>query len=290
MAKLAFISDSISHDLQEAVKIAAREGLRHVELQTVWQKPLSELTDEEVARIKRITSDAGISVCCLSQKNLFGAMPVGTTEIGDDEYSRQLAALDRLIQIGEELGTSLLRIMCFRKEMVLFGEDGAENAVVTKGAWDKFVQLMAPPVKIAESRGVTLAVENSTKGMVTSAYLGRKLIDEIGSKSLRFLWDPCNAFYFNETSYPDGYDCLRGGYLAHLHIKDGIADIPKAHVRFVPLGQGQFGAHLDAVAAALKADGYDGYASMESLYRPASGGGAEAGFLASVGAAKAFCA
>jgi sugar phosphate isomerase/epimerase len=111
-------------------------------------------------------------------------------------------ALRRVIAIAREVGTSLVRIMCFRKESVLFGSHGAESAVVTKGAWDKFVQLMEPPVRYAEAEGIQLVVENSTKGMVTSAYLARKLIDALGTPTLKALWDPSNALYFHETPFP----------------------------------------------------------------------------------------
>jgi len=281
MARLSTISDGISDDLARAADVISRAGLRHVELQSVWSKPVGDLSAEQVRDIKRITQDAGLTVSCLSHKNLFGAMPVLTTEVGDAAYTAHMEALRRVIGIAREVGTSLVRIMCFRKESVLFGSHGAESAVVTKGAWDKFVQLMEPPVRHAEAEGIQLVVENSTKGMVTSAYLARKLIDALGTPTLKALWDPSNALYFHETPFPDGYDCLRGGHLGHVHVKDSIADIPKARIDFAALGHGQMAPHLGAIAESLKRDGYTGFVSLESLYRP-EGGGKEEGFHASL--------
>ncbi len=285
MTKLAVITDSLSDDLETAIGLAAAEGVRHLELQSVWKKRLSDLTDDEVAHVRRMTADAGMTICCLSQKNLFGAMPVATTDAGDDIYKSHMRDLARITEIAAVLGTDLLRIMCFRKEMVLFGTGGAEDAVVTKGAWDKFVELMDAPVRFAEANGIRLAVENSTKGMVTSAFLARKLIDEIGSKSLRALWDPCNALYYGETPYPNGFDRLKDGYLAHIHIKDGVANIPEASMHFRALGDGAVGLHLSAIEEGLRRIGYEGYVSMESLFRPTPLDAA-AGFRASVGRAQ----
>jgi sugar phosphate isomerase/epimerase len=287
MARLSTLSDGISDDLAHAADVISRAGLRHVELQSVWAKPVGDLSEEQIRDVRRITQDAGLGVSCLSHKNLFGAMPVLTTEVGDAPYVAHMEALRRVIAYARELGAPLVRIMCFRKESVLFGSHGAESAVVTKGAWDKFVQLMEPPVRHAEAEGVQLVVENSTKGMVTSAYLARKLIDALGTSALKALWDPSNALYFHETPYPDGYECLRGGYLGHVHVKDSIADIPKARIDFAALGHGQMAPYLKPIAESLKRDGYAGYVSLESLYRP-DGGGKEEGFHASLPALKAL--
>jgi sugar phosphate isomerase/epimerase len=223
MSKLSAISDGISPDLARAVSVISKAGLPYVELQSVWGKPVGNLSAGEIQEAKRITVESGMQVSCLSHKNLFGAMPVLTTEIGDANYNTHIDAMRRVIAIARELGTDLVRIMCFRKESVLFGSNGAESAVVTAGAWDKFVQLMVPPIRLAESEGIRLVVENSTKGMVTSAFLARKLVDDLGSSALKVLWDPSNALYFNEVAYPDGYDALRGGYVGHVHIKDSFA-------------------------------------------------------------------
>jgi hypothetical protein len=75
--------DGISDDLARAAEVISRAGLRHVELQSVWSKPVGDLSAEQVRDVKRITQDAGLTVSCLSHKNLFGAMPVLTTEVGD---------------------------------------------------------------------------------------------------------------------------------------------------------------------------------------------------------------
>ena len=287
MFKLGAISDGISNDLARAVEVISRAGLPYVELQSVWGKPIGSLSDDEVGDVRRITRDAGLKVSCLSHKNLFGAMPVLATEVGDANHESHMKTMQRVIAIARELDAEVIRIMCFRKEAVLFGSNGADGAVVTSGAWDKFVRLMVPPIRLAEREGVRLVMENSTKGMVTSAWLGRKIVDDIGSPALKVLWDPSNALYYNEVPYPNGYDVLRGGYLGHLHIKDSFADIPRARIDFAALGEGQMAPHLEPLAQSLSRDGYQGCISLESLYRPA-GGGPEEGFAASLPRLKAL--
>jgi sugar phosphate isomerase/epimerase len=287
MPQLCAISDSISDDLEQACSVIAAAGLPCVELQSVRKKPVGDLSAAELQSAKRIVTEAGLRVACLSHKNLFGAMPVLSTEVGDEAYERHTDTLHRVIDAARLLDANLVRIMCFRKESVLFGSNGAERAVVTPGAWDRFVELMKPPVRVAHEHGIQLVVENSTKGMVTSAWLARRLVDEVGSPALKVLWDPSNALYFDEPAFPDGYDELRGGYLGHLHVKDSIPDIRRARIDFAPLGHGRMGLHLQPIADALARDGYDGVVSLESLYRP-PGGDAVEGFHANLPALKAL--
>ena len=70
---------------------------------------------------------------------------------------------------------------------------------------------------------------------------------------------------------------MKGGYLGHVHIKDVYADTPKATLEVRPLGEGQLAAQFQPMADAMRADGYDGVISYESVYHPGNGD-FEAGF------------
>ena len=164
----------------------------------------------------------------------------------------------------------------------MFGLNGADHWIVSKGAWDKLVELIKPIVQVAEDEDVTLVLETGNNAMITSGYLGRKLLDEIGSDRLKILWDPANSLYACEPTHPDGYQALGVDGIGHFHIKDTIVDMPKATVQFCEMGAGDMAPYLEPLAAAMKQDGYDRVISLESVYRP-DGGDFEAGFKASVG-------
>jgi sugar phosphate isomerase/epimerase len=284
MAKLGVITDGISRDLEHALRVMTEAGLDHAELQFLWDKEVGDLTDQELARVQELVARYGVKVSCISRHNFAGLL-VMATEVGDETYAKHMDALKRCIATARELGTDLVRIMSFRKEMILFGKGGAEQWNVSKGAWDKLLALLEPPVRLAEAEGVRLVVETGNNAMITSGHLGRRLIDELGSGNLKVLWDPANSLYCNEPAYPDGYEALRGGYLGHVHIKDARVDIPKAMVEQCELGAGQMAPYLHDIATTLKQDRYDGVISLESVYRP-DGLDFEAGFKASVGAFK----
>ena len=280
MAKLGVITDGISRDFEHALNVMVEYGLEYAELQFLWDKEVGDLTEAELDRVKDLVDTYEVKVSCIS-RHIFGGLLLGDLEQNSPLYLAHIDALRRCITMAHALDCSLVRLMSFRKEMILFGSHGADTWVVSGGAWDKLLNLMALPVEIAEEEDVTLVVETGNNAMVTSAYLGRKLIDDLGASRLKVLWDPCNSLYCNEPAFPDGYEALKGGYLGHLHLKDAVVDIPKASVAFKELGQGQMALHLKEMAKALKADNYNGVISLESVYRP-DGGAFEDGFRASM--------
>lgn len=284
MAKLGVITDGISRDFKHALDVMSEFGLRYAELQFLWDKEVGDLSTVEVSKVQDLVRAHDVKVSCIS-RHIFGGLLLGDMEKDNRTYLEQIEALRRCIDMAKALDCPLVRVMSFRKEMILFGSHGADVWNVSKGAWHKLLKLMDLPVRIAEEAGVTLVVETGNNAMITSAYLARKLIDELGSSRLKVLWDPCNSLYCNEKAYPDGYEAIRGNYLGHIHIKDAEVDISKATVVCKALNTGHMSPYLNDLANALGADNYDGVISLESVYRP-EGGSFEDGFRASVSTLK----
>ena len=276
MAKLGVIVDGISQDFEYALGIMNEFELEYAELQFLWGKEVGDLNSAEVDKVKALVNAYGVKVSCIS-RHIFGGLIMSEMHQDNSVYLEHLDALRRCIDMAKALDCSLVRVMSFRKEMILFGSHGADDWVVSDGAWDKLVSLMALPTRIAEDSGVTLVVETGNNAMITSAYLARKLIDQLSTDWLKVLWDPCNSLYCDEKAYPDGYALLRDGYLGHVHIKDAIVDIPKATVQCTVLNTGNMATYLGDLANALREDKFNGVVSLESVYRP-DGGSFEDGF------------
>ena len=278
MARLGVITDGISREFEHALEVMRQHGLREAELQFVWDREVGDLDDARIGRVQDLVRQYEVRVCCVSRHN-FAGIGVGSARVGDAVHARHMDALGRCIAEARAFGCDLVRIMSFRKEMILFGSCGAEVWNVANGAWDSLKLLLAPAVELAEREGVTLVVETGNNAMVTSGWLGRRLVNEMGSDCLRVLWDPGNSLYCAESPFPDGYDALRG-CLAHVHVKDVVVDIPKARVDQCEFGTGQMAPHFRDIARALERDGFPGVVSFESVYRP-PGGSFEDGFRTS---------
>ena len=274
MFKLGVITDGISRDFEYALDTMVETGLEYVELQYLWEKQVGDLTDADVARIKGLIDAQNLKVSCISHHNL-SALPVDTAVVAP-AYRDHITTLQRCIDIAEALGTKLVRIFSFRKEMVLFGAE----PIVSKGTWATLLDRLEEPLRIADDAGITLVMETAISGNVTSALLARKLIDELDVPHLKILWDPCSSLYCTEIPYPDGYEVIRE-HIAHVHLKDGVVNLPAATFDFCAMRQGQMEPYYNDIVDALKRDGYQGAISLESVYTP-QGGTREDGFRESL--------
>jgi sugar phosphate isomerase/epimerase len=281
MAKLGVITDGISRDLEHALQVATEHDLEYAELQFVWDKEVGDLDDDQMATALALVDKYGVKVSSITRHNFVGLL-VGEVEVGDTVHQKHMAALQRCIDMAKAFDTKIVRTMSFRKEMIIFGYNGAEDWNASRGAWDKLIELLTPAVKLAEAHDITLSVETGNNAMITSAVLARKFIDDMGSDNLKLMWDPANTLYCGEVVYPDGFDALRGGYISHLHIKDCRVDIPGAAVWQCEMGTGEMAPYLEGIAGGLKEENFDGVVSLESVYHP-TGGTYEDGFRASVG-------
>ena len=268
--KLGVICDGISRDLRHTVDVMDEFGLDHAELQFVGDKEVGDHTRAEIAEIDALLRDRGKPVSCLS-RHVFAGLTTANRP-GDEAHTRHMDALRRVIEMAHVVGSPLVRIMTNKKEQILWGHNGAEQWNVAKGAWDATLPLIAPAVDLARAEGVVLVVETGNGTMVNSSYTGRRLIDDLGAKGvLKVLWDPANNCWCHERAWPDGYDELRDGYLGHVHIKDVQVDTPRATLEVRRLGEGQLADQFQPIAEALRADGYDGVISLESVYHPGNG-------------------
>ena len=274
MFKLGTITDGISRDFEYALDTMVETGLEYVELQYLWEKQVGDLTDADIKRVKGLINNRDLKVSCISHHNL-SALPVDTA-VEAPAYRSHIETLQRCIDVAQALGTNLVRIFSFRKEMVLFGAE----PIISEDAWTTLLNRLEEPLRIADAAGITLVIETAISGNVTSAYLARKLIDELDVPHLKVLWDPCSSLYCTEVPYPDGYEMIRDS-LAHVHLKDGVVNLPAATFDFCAMRQGQMDPYYNDIVDALNRDGYDGAISLESVYTP-EGGTREDGFRESL--------
>ncbi len=274
--KLGVICDGISRDLSHALTVMDEFGLEHAELQFVGDKEVGDHSAAEVRKINALLATHGKPVSCLS-RHIFAGMTTANWP-GDPLHVQHMDALKRVIAMADTVGSPLVRIMTSKKEQILWGRNGAEKWNVAHGAWDTLPPLIAPAVELARQADVTLVVETGNGTMVNSNYTARKLIDDLNAHDvLKVLWDPANNCWCHERAWPEGYDELKGGYLGHIHIKDVLVDTPRATLEVREMGKGQLGPMFRPIADALRADGYDGVISLESVYHPGNGD-YEAGF------------
>ena len=157
MAKLGVITDGISTDFEHALKVMSANNLNQAELQYLWDKEVGDFNKSEIDKIEELLKSYKMEVSCISRHN-FAGVGVHEINIGDSTYNQHMEKFKECIGMAQRLGSPLVRIMSFKKEMVLFGEHGAEKWNVSDGAWSKLVELLTPVVKLAKEEEVMLVV------------------------------------------------------------------------------------------------------------------------------------
>ena len=264
MIKIAMITSEISHDFDHALQVMSELGMEHVEIETLWGKHVGQLTDDEIKKLKGIVKKWDMKVCCLSPQ-LFFRVPL---RAGPDQgsywgsYSEHLDRLETTMRVGREFDVNLIKTFGFANEIwyheAFFGD-----------IWGMLQEKFEEPLRMVEREGFVLAIETCFLNNVSSASMARTFMEKMGSEHMRVLWDPGNTLFVHEIPYPDGYELIKD-YIAHIHIKDGVVDVPNCSFELCAPGHGQVKTYPD-ILKRLMDDNYQGVISLEPEYAPPDG-------------------
>jgi len=249
MFKIGVMTDEISQDFELAMKVVTEYGLQTVEIRSVWSKPPQTLDDQDLARIKAILAPTGVSVSCI-------ASPFYKCNLDDEPAHQQhLEILRRCINLGQELGTNLVRGFTFW------------NTGRTDAVWDIILAKFEQPLAILEASDAILAIENEASCSVSTAALLDRFLTELNHPQLKAVWDPGNEVFADggERPYPEAYERVKR-HMVHCHLKDAVRDpeTGKAHCTRVGEGSVDYPGQLRA----LLASDYQGSVSLETHWRP----------------------
>lgn len=246
--KLSVITDEVSQDLEVAAKFARRFNLDGVEIRSVWGKsPQNLLTS--IDEIKKILREHELEVSAI-------ASPFFKADVDNEkEYREHLDILRSCIQLARRLDTDIIRGFTFwRKNHI-------------DEYLERILEKFRKPIDIVESEGVILGIENEPSTFVGNGEELARFLDRLESKNFKAIWDPGNSIWdpSGEIPYPDGYRYVRDKTV-HVHIKDGVRKGDEGKPECVALGDGEVDYH--GQLRALKEDGYNGYLSLETHWRP----------------------
>ena len=251
MIKLGVFSDEVSQDLSRAIALAKEFKLHGLEIRSVWDKPPDQLDDNDAAKIRAALGEAGLE--CYSIASPFFKCDLDS----EDEHKQHLDILRRSIRLARALGTNNVRGFTFwRKPSPTFEE-----------VRSTIIQKFREPVSIIEGEGIYVLIENEASTYIASGMKLRRFIEDLGSPNVRVTWDPCNCLFdrTSEPPYPDGYEAVKD-FIRLVHVKDAVRVDDERIGEHVPVGEGDAG--LKELFSRLKRDGYEGYLSLETHWRP----------------------
>lgn len=250
MFKRSVITDEISQDFEEAVLLAQKYKLDGVEIRSVWDKNPDELDAEDILRMKHILKKADLRVSGI-------AAPFFKCDIdSESDYKAHLQLLEKCIALSEALDTLLIRGFTF------WSKGNIEDYL------DKIVEKYKEPEKMLKESGRFLAIEHDPSVFASNGRLVAAVVKMIHSPYIKALWDPGNDIFdpLGEKPYPNGYEAIKP-YMIHMHLKD--ATKVNGVAQSVPLGTGDI--NYEEHFKRLIEEGYEGYVTLETHYRPKHG-------------------
>ena len=235
---LSGFGDEIDPDPLVQVAVLQALGARHIEVRSAWRTNVIDLDAEQLDRLAAILKARDMGVSAI-------ASPIGKVDVSLP-VEHEVERLARAIAAAQRLGCRYIRVFSF------FRGEG----VAVEGIRDDVLIRMRALASLAEREGVVLLHENEKDiyGDVPERVLD--IIESVGSEALRFAWDSANFVQVGVRPFTEGYALLRP-HLEYLQVKDAVA----ATGAVVAAGAGD--GELVETLAALRDDGYTGFASLE---------------------------
>jgi len=263
--KVAVVTDEVSADLESALELAAQWNLRAVELRGVGEGRVPLVSPYWRRRIVDLVRAWELEVVALSPGLFKIPLPEPIPDAhrvlrwqDAEEVSRVArqeellalhrgALLDQTIELAQQLGARLVVAFSFLKP------HGASFAQCP----DAVVALLREAAERVHRAGLQLALENEHVCWADTGQHAAELTHRVDHPALGINWDPANAFFAEETPYPDGYRAVASRVL-HVHFKDAVRR-PEGHVYAVE-GEIDWPGQIRALAR----DGYGGHVSVET--------------------------
>lgn len=248
MFKLSVLGDELAEAFEDQVAVAAANGLRFVELRTLWGKNILQLGGRELERAHAVLRQAGVAASGI-------ASPVGKSPV-DGAWTDVLAQFRQAVAAAEAVGTRNIRVFSF---YVSDAETGRHRAVVIRR-----LQALAD---LAGAAGVHLGLENEVGlyGDVPGRLMD--ILAAVDSPALSLTFDPANFVRVGVRPFAAAW-VLLSERVGCLHVKDARFD--GSHH---PAGDGD--GEIPDLISALQATDYQGFLTLEPHLSVA---GANAGF------------
>jgi sugar phosphate isomerase/epimerase len=246
MIRLSAFADEISPDLEEQIAVLSSEHIHFLDLRSVQDTNVLDLSDSQVARIKETLDAHGVGVAAIGS-------PIGKVPV-DSSFDEHLHRFERAITLARAFQTPYIRIFSFYPPTPK--EGSADSSTANPAEYrDEVIRRLREMSARARAAGVILLHENEKEIYGDTIARCVDLMQSCGSPQFQAAFDPANFIQCGQTPYPDAYDALRP-WLHYVHVKDARPD-----GSVVPAGEGV--AHWPDLLQRLRADGYDGFFALE---------------------------
>jgi len=256
-ANISAITDEIGTTQAGAIAFAKEYGLQWVELRNVpeTKKEVAFLTEPEIKSIAAELASNKLKVSFLNTSLLKFAWP-GTAPVKAPvetpeqtaarmtRWERRKADVEAAVRAANILGTDKIRVFA------------GTRVAKPETAYPLIQRTMEELIPIAEKGKVHLLIENEYSENIGTSAETKAIMDLLPSKTIGFNWDPGNALYLKENSWPDGYNLLPKNRMLN------------AQFKAKNLMEGPEKIDWLSILKAMQKDGYQGQIGLETHTGP----------------------
>lgn len=269
---IASITDEFSHDLAIALDAMAEIGMTGAELRVLWGKNIMDLTSDELSRARDMIGERGMKVISIASPVLKCVLP-GAPDI-DTRFQHDVFASKHTFDDQPRLAEKAFGICKFFNAPVL-RVFSYWRSVEPEKCFDGVVKAMENLSAQAAQEGLIIGLENEHACNIATATETLRVLAAVNNPALQVVWDPANCYISGQVPFPEGYRMMPPQRIAHVHIKDCSLDGHKPV--WGPVGTRDI--DWKGQMAALKADGYKGYVSLETHWPGPNGNKYEASWI-----------
>jgi sugar phosphate isomerase/epimerase len=256
---VCIITDEFSQDFDLVCRTARELGIPALELRSIWNKNISDMSDDEISEVQRLAKAAGLRIASIASPVYKCTLPdAGAIDQRFEQdafhaahsYDEQPRILKRSLEIAAKLGASLVRVFSFWR------------TTKPERNTSRIVEALGEAVETARPYGVRIGLENEHACHLATAVESAPVLAQLSDPLLGLVWDPANAVVAGEVAFPDGYKALPANRIVHVHAKDGVMPPGSDRMNWGDIGTGDV--NWKGQLAALVADGYAGMVSLET--------------------------
>ena len=247
-----------------------KAGLTGAELRVIGSKNILDLNDSELDEARELIGSRGfeaVSIASPLLKCVLPNAPALDERFQHDVFASKHTFADqerlaaRAFDIAERMGAKIVRVFSYWR------------TVEPAKTHDAVVAALQKLGEAAAQSGLIVGLENEHACNISTGADAAAILPRVGRANVKLVWDPANAFVSGEKSFPDGYNALPKDSIAHVHAKD--CRMKDAHTPEWG-AVGDMEVNWRGQIAALLADGYAGWISLETHWKGPHGDKMEA--------------
>jgi len=227
------------------------------ELRVLWGKNIMNLSQEELNRARALVQAKNMEVISIASPVLKCVLPNAPevdTRFQQDifaskhTYEDQPRLTEQAFSIAKHFGAKIIRVFSYWR------------TVEPDKCFDAIVRTLSDLAEKAAKEDLIIGLENEHACNLGTAAETVPVLNAVNHPNLKLVWDPANALVSGENPFPEGYALLPKDRIVHVHVKDCHMEGHKPV--WGPVGT----RHVDwkGQIEALRADGYNGWLSLET--------------------------